>query len=64
MINKLDEKYGSLLSDYGYGRDLFNDCLISLYKPTNFNIAILWWFLADLQDSDATKLIFSTKDVG
>ena len=63
MINKLDEKYGSLLSDYGYGRDLFNDCLISLYKPTNFNIAILWWFLADLQDSDATKLIFSTKDV-
>lgn len=60
VIKNLKSKYGGLLEEYGLRKSLFEDSLVSLYKPTDFNIAIIWWFLS--MESDSTKLMFSLRE--
>ena len=60
----LKRRYNDDLNDYGYRNDIFEKCLESLYKPTNFNIAIIWWFIKNSSKSKelSNDIMFSLKD--
>lgn len=65
LINYLKIRYNkNTLIKNGFNENLFDLILESLYKPTKFNISILWWFINyDNNCKDLiNNLLFSLKD--
>lgn len=64
LIDYLKRRYNDDLINYCYDKEIFDKCLESLYKPTNFNISILWWFIKNSSKSKelSNDLMFTLKD--
>lgn len=63
LIEQLDADFGNKLTEYGFSDSLFRKCLESVYRPTNFNIAILWWFINySTKYREKGNIFFSLRD--
>ncbi len=64
LIQRLKRLYNSELERYGYPSKLFDDILKSFYTNTEFNVAILWWFINTNKRAKeiANELMFTMKD--
>lgn len=63
LIGELEHHFRNDLKQYGFSSNIFKNCLESVYKPTNFNIAILWWFINySISFRDMSNIFFTLRD--